>query len=457
MPHDRAAQRTRRTTQRVSVQRHPVIAALLFSLVVLLVTASWWDEGILSVYGAVVFAILGTKLGLSLLPATAYRTPDTGEIRAGAVVTIYNEDPTSLRRSLDSLLAQSYPLEAIALVDDASSDRAALDICHEYAARRPDVFTVIEQPVNMGKRHALAAGFRLLEGRVDVFVGIDCDTTLEPHAIAEGLRPFTDEQVMAATGVIVASNHERNLLTRLIDVRYINGFLSERAAYSKLGAVLCVSGALAFYRASVITPNIERFLEQRFMGEIATVGDDRHLTNLALTQGKVVLAENSIGSTAVPENFSHYRRQQLRWGRSFFRESWWALRNHPATSAAWWLTLIEVLQWFVFTNLIVFMVVVHPLLTGRFLLGQYLMFVGLMAMARSVRYFDLIRSRQSSRSKAVSFMVTPIYGLMNLFVMLPLRLGSLMTLRSSGWGTRATTEIVEEPEPDTPAIEEGPV
>lgn len=444
MPHDRAAEHPRRAAGAVSVKRHPLVATLLFSLVALLVTASWWDEGILSIYGVVVFAILGTKLFLSLLPATKYREVTQGEIRAGGVVTIYNEDPASLRRSLDSLLAQSHQLEAIALVDDASSDRAALDICHEFATRRPDVFSVIEQPVNRGKRHALAAGFRLLEGRVDVFVGIDCDTILEPDAIAEGLRPFTDEQVMAATGVIVASNHERNLLTRLIDVRYINGFLSERAAYSKLGAVLCVSGALAFYRASVITPNIERFLGQRFMGEIATVGDDRHLTNLALTQGKVVLAENSIGSTAVPERFGHYRRQQLRWGRSFFRESWWALRHHPATSAAWWLTLIEVMQWFVFTNLIVFMVVVHPILTGRFLLGQYLIFVGLMAMARSVRYFDMVRATQSSWSKTTSFAITPIYGLMNLFVMLPLRLCSLLTLKSSGWGTRATTEIIED-------------
>lgn len=443
MPRDRAAEYPRRSARTVSVQRHPLVATLLFGLVALLVTASWWDEGILSIYGVVVFSILGTKLFLSLLPATKYRAVSPGEIRAGGVVTIYNEDPASLRRALDSLLAQSHPFEAIVLVDDASSDRAAVDICHEYAARQPEVFAVIEQPVNMGKRHALAAGFRLLEGRVDVFVGIDCDTTLQPNAIAEGLRPFTDEDVMAATGVIVASNHERNLLTRLIDVRYINGFLSERAAYSKLGAVLCVSGALAFYRASVISPNIERFLEQRFMGEIATVGDDRHLTNLALTQGKVVLAENCIGSTAVPERFGHYRRQQLRWGRSFFRESWWALRNHPATTVAWWLTLIEVMQWFVFTNLIVFMVVVQPLLTGRFLLGQYLVFVGLMAMARSVRYFDMIRREQSTWSRAVSFMVTPIYGLMNLFVMLPLRLWSLLTLKSSGWGTRATTEIVE--------------
>ena len=55
----------------------------------------------------------------------------------------------------------------------------------------------------------------------------------------------------------------------------------------------------------------------------------------------------------------------------------------------------------------------------------------------------MIRREQSTWSRAVSFMVTPIYGLMNLFVMLPLRLWSLLTLKSSGWGTRATTEIVE--------------
>lgn len=322
------------------------------------------------------------------------------------------------------------------------------------------MFTVVQQPQNMGKRHALAAGFEALAGRVDVFVGIDCDTVLEPNAVGQGMRPFTDPTVMASSGIVVAANHERNLLTRLIDVRYVNGFLGERAAYAKLGAVLCVCGALAFYRASAVMPNVQRFLDQQFMGRTATVGDDRHLTNLALLQGRVVMAEQCIGRTAVPERFGHYRRQQLRWGRSFFRESAWALRHQSPRRPAWWLTLLELAQWFVFTNLIVFMVVVHPLLTGTFLIGQYILFVGLMAMARSVRYFDMVRTDQTSASRAISFLVTPVYGLMNLFVMVPLRLASLLTLRSTGWGTRAKTEVEAAPgllEEAPAAPQEGPV
>src|SRR5690606_17346287 len=164
-------------------------------------------------------------------------------------------------------------------------------------------------------------------GQVDVFVCVDSDTILEPTAIEEGLAPFSDPRTTASTGVVVVANHEKNLLTRLVDVRYINAFVGERAAYSRFGSVLCVCGSLAFYRADVVLRHLDDFLNQRFLGDIATVGDDRHLTNWCLSEGRVVLAENSIAHTAAPQRWGHYLRQQTRWGRSFFRESLWVLRH----------------------------------------------------------------------------------------------------------------------------------
>jgi hyaluronan synthase len=244
---------------------------------------------------------------------------------------------------------------------------------------------------------------------------------------------------------VVVANHEKNLLTRLVDVRYINAFVGERAAYSRLGSVLCVCGSLAFYRADVVLRHLDAFLGQTFLGQVATVGDDRHLTNWCLTEGRVVLAENAVAHTAAPQRWGHYIRQQTRWGRSFFRESLWVLRHRSPRILAWWLTLVELTQWLVFSTILVYIVVVHPMLTGSVLLGEYLLFVAVMAMARSVRYFDVKRVNQSRSSRLHSFLVSPVYGYLAIFVMTPLRLWSLLTLRRSVWGTRGSGVEVRAP------------
>lgn len=417
------------------VQRNPLLALTIFALCFVLVLGFWSGHGAASLYGWAVFAILGTKLGLSLIPPREW-APAPADLRVGVVITAYNEDPRYLAACIDSLLGQTRAAESIVVVDDCSSDLRGHRLAQAYAKKHPSVVAV-RHSKNAGKRHALATGFRRLGGTVDVFLCVDSDTILEPNALDEGLAPFSDPRTTATTGVVVVANHEANLLTRLIDVRYINAFVGERAAYSRLGSVLCVCGSLAFYRADVVLRHLNRFLGQTFLGQVATVGDDRHLTNWCLTEGRVVLAENAIAHTAAPQLWGHYFRQQARWGRSFFRESLWVLGRRSPRTRAWWLTLIEVAQWLVFSTILIYIIVVHPLVTGEVLLGKYVVFIALLATARSVRYFDIRRVTQSRTSQLHSFLITPIYGYLAVFVMAPLRLWSLLTLKKSVWGTRA--------------------
>ncbi|HEX6231765.1 MAG TPA: glycosyltransferase, partial [Jiangellaceae bacterium] len=423
----------------IRVRRRMVTALVLFAATAALVFGRWHTYGVASLYGLAVFVILGSKLLASLVPPRRWPPPDPRR-RVGVIVTIYNEDPDLLRRCLDALLTQTFPVRRIVVVDDASADLAAYDVAAHYASADPRI-TVVRQRENRGKREALAVGFRAMAGEVDVYCCVDSDSVLEPIAVAEGVRPFDSRRITAVTGMVVPSNYTASLITRLQDIRYINAFLIERAAYSRLGSVLCVCGAIAFYRASVVDRHLEAFLAQRFLGRPAVVGDDRHLTNRCLTEGKVVLAEQSISHTAVPEKIGHFARQQVRWGRSFFRESLWALRHLPLSRPGWWLTLVELTQWFVFSTALVYIVVVHPILTGRLLIVEYLIFVGLMSLARSVRYFDLRRRGQTLGARLATFAVAPLYGYLALLVLLPLRFWSLATMRRTGWGTRKKVEV----------------
>jgi len=384
--------------------------------------------------------LLAAKLLLSLLPAQRWN-PAPPKRRVCLVVPIYNEDPAILARGLASIDAQTYPPTHVWVIDDGSSDPAAGRLAQRWAANRPHA-TVLYQD-NAGKREAMAQAFRALAEHVDVFVCVDSDTVLEPDAIREGLAPFSDPKVAAVTGTVVALNYNRGLLPRLLDLRYVNAFLYERAAYSRLGAVLCVCGSLAFWRADIVAKHLQDFLGQTFLGQPASYGDDRHLTNLSLLHGKVVLAHRAVARTAVPERWGHLLRQQVRWGKSFFRESLWSLTHLTPRRVAWWLAASELIFWIGFTAGLLIIAFVLPALTGQVHIADYLIWTAIVGYARSVHAFSVQRSASARWEQVGVFLLAPVYGIMHVLILLPLRMYSLLTLRSAHWGTRGSgVEVV---------------
>lgn len=364
-------------------------------------------------------------------------------LRVCAVMPLHNEDPQLAVAGVRSMLAQSRPLARIHVVDDGSDDGgAAVDAVQAVlAAEAGSTQWVVTRLVrNMGKRRALAEGFRAAVD-VDIFLCVDSDTTLDPNAVENGLRPFVDPEVSAVAGFVSALNWRRNILTRLIDLRYVSAFLSERAAYSYFGAVLCCCGSLSFYRASVIRSNLDDFVGQQFLGQTATFGDDRRLTNYALRAGRVVLVEDSRAQTAVPERFGHYLRQQVRWNKSFIRESAWVLGTFPVGHGAFWLTLVEVVGWIIVGTLTLAALVLAPLIADLGGLVVFMMVTAFAAYARNAAYLDNSRDGVGIRERIGVFLLAPLYGAIHLFFLLPIRFWALMTLRRTGWGTRRSVEV----------------
>lgn len=95
---------------------------------------------------------------------------------------------------------------------------------------------------------------------------VDSDTYIYPDALEELLKTFNDPTVFAATGHLNVRNRQTNLLTRLTDIRYDNAFGVERAAQSVTGNILVCSGPLSVYRREVVVPNIDRYINQTFLG-----------------------------------------------------------------------------------------------------------------------------------------------------------------------------------------------
>lgn len=424
-----------------------------FALILTALSVLWWAAGGPSWYGVAVMSLLAIKLVLSWRggsrPAgTPRRLERLRALRVGVAIPVYNEDPEMLAASLKSLLEQTRLPESIVVVDDGSPDRRAVVEAETWVARFAAAgvrLEVIPFPQNRGKREALIAA---LEGQpgTDLMVGVDSDTVLDRRALQEALVPFLDPRVTVVTGLVLALNHSRNLLTRLIDIRYANAFLFERAAYSALGSVLCACGSLSVYRTDILHRYKEDFLTQTFLGRPAVFGDDRRLTNYGLLEGRAIFQRTAIAYTAVPERWGHFLRQQIRWNKSFFRESLWVLTHMPASKWAFWLTATEMLTWAVFSVAVGWALVVAPVLTGTLLVGPYVLYVTLVSYARSVRYLDLTGVKQSRKDRTIGFLISPLYGLVHILLLKWLRVYALATLRSGSWGTRATVEVALAPD-----------
>jgi hyaluronan synthase len=86
------------------------------------------------------------------------------------------------------------------------------------------------------------------------------------------------------------------------------------------------------------------WLNQHFLGIQATFGDDRSLTNYLLRKYRVIYAADAVATTIVPEHHKQFLKQQLRWKKSWFRETLIAAtfmwKKHPFAAIAFYAQLL---------------------------------------------------------------------------------------------------------------------
>lgn len=287
-----------------------------------------------AVYGGLVSTYILSRFVLSLF----YRPGrDKGlEPHVAVVVPAFNEQE-AIYASIAALLALDYPADRldVVVVNDGSTDDTAQEI-ERARARSGGRVRAIHFEDNQGKRAAMACGIRATTAEIIAFV--DSDSVLEPAALRTLVQRFADPRVGAACGHAEVLNPRESLLTRMQAVRYYVAFRVVKAAESVFAAVTCCSGCFAAYRRTAIMPKLTAFEHQRFMGAPATVGDDRSLTNMVLRDWRVVYEARAISQTIVPTTLRGFLRQQIRWKRSWTRESLilarFIWRKHPAAALA---------------------------------------------------------------------------------------------------------------------------
>jgi hyaluronan synthase len=208
-----------------------------------------------------------------------------------------------------------------------------------------------------------------------------------------------------------------------------------KAAEAVFDTVSCLSGPLSCYRKSVILENKDNWINQRFLGQKATFGDDRAMTNFILRHHRTFYQDTAVCQTIVPNKHSVFLKQQMRWKRSWLRESLIAgtfmWKKEPFAAVTFYMGLVVPIAApvVVLYNLVYVPITKHIFPTA-FLLGLLLMSL-LMSLAQ------LLLRKSSTWLYGMLFCL--YYELVLLWQM-PI---AWVTFWKSTWGTRMTPSDVE--------------
>lgn len=341
--------------------------------------------------------------------------------RVVAIVPAYEEEPQLLRAALDALLRQTFPVDEIHVMDDGSTVHPVEPFAHPKIRWH-------RQP-NGGKRYAQAGVLQKLRREdFDFILTVDSDSVPGDDALECLMRAMSRRRVMAATGLILTRNFRDNWLTRVSDINIGTSCLMIRSSRSVLGAVETTSGALALYRSAVVFDNLADYVKS------GTNGDDRRLTMYALLRGDVVVVNDAVVHSAMPDTARGLFRQRLRWGKS----SWQAL-PFAVVNLEWkklLFPLLAVTQWIMLPVLLVMSV------SGAFSRVP-LHYLGLaFASYAAIRYAEtaqymIRRPHMHWTAKLVMWLwATPAEMLVKIIVIYPAKYWAVLKLRDRGWVTR---------------------
>ena len=266
------------------------------------------------------------------------------------VVPAHNEQECIVE-SVRSLLALRYQKFDVIVVSDGSTDatvellRSAFDLeifprvyvpsiptmpVRKVFRSRTDARLTVVEKANGGKADALNCGINLADR--ELICAIDADAILDQDALLLACRPFLEEpdEVVATGGIVriangcrIESGHveqvalPRSRLAAIQVVEYLRAFLTARSGWSRVNALLIVSGAFGIFRRDVL----------RELGGYRreTVGEDgelvvrihRHFRERG-EKYKVCFVPEPVCWTEAPETLKVLRRQRVRWARGLF-------------------------------------------------------------------------------------------------------------------------------------------
>lgn len=342
------------------------------------------------------------------------------------IVPSYHEDVDILMDCLSTWQEQD-PTEIIIVLDVADTAAHARITALGDSRIHPVLFD------HVGKRSALGVGIRAAKG--EVLVLVDSDTRWTPGLLENVQKPFVDP---AVGGVSTQQNVYqrttslwRRIADWLVDLRYHDYV----PAQGRFGAVACLSGRTAAYRASAVKPVVTDMEDEFFLGRRCIAGDDGRLTWLVLASGYRTVHQRSAKALSMfPATFSAFVKQRVRWSRNSYR-------CYLTAAFKGWLWRVPVI-----TKITVLQILLTPVTMGMTI--AYLLLsrveltqIGIIAPLVWLLVTRGIRGLSHLRRHPQEIVILPVVVAVVILIALPIKVFALVTMNKQGWLTRSATSF----------------
>jgi len=271
-----------------------------------------------------------------LVPILCHRFKSPNKIKhkkIAILIPTYN-DSSTIVSVLESIKMQKHDHELIVFVlNDGSTDDTLRKV--SIWCDKLDNYNVISSAINSGRKgFALEYAKEYLTEYYDVIVCIDADTILHPSAISNGVNKlYSEDNIAAGSGCVIPWRETKRSLVLTAQKCELEGtFHAIKFVQSHFGSINTLAGALSIYRRESLD-KVGWFSDW--------LVEDICWTWKACALGmQVKYAEDAIGWTLCPSNYSQYFKQRRRWARGRIE----ALKSVAKLSDAFC-----VLPWFIFS------------------------------------------------------------------------------------------------------------
>ena len=215
------------------------------------------------------------------------------------VIPAHNEEE-SIEATIRSVLRAEYPNEReLVVVNDGSTDRTE-DIVRKISEsdNRVNICTTDHG----GKANAINRGIEV--SRNEIIIVLDADSKLDKSSLIEIVKPFSNKNVGAVSGIIRAVGN-KNPLVWFQDFEYI---LSSawRYACNNVNGTYILPGFAAFRKDALV--RVGGFSRD-------TLSEDFDIGLRLKKAGYDLVMSNAVIYTNVPQTIKALARQRMRWGR----------------------------------------------------------------------------------------------------------------------------------------------
>jgi len=336
------------------------------------------------------------------------------------IVPVFQERLDVLRECIKSIKLNN-PHEILIVVDERNKEL-------KYTLKK--IFPYVKILIaSAGKRNAIDLGIRMASGEIIALVS--SDTILEKNAISEIVKPLAQPEIEGVCGKVVANNSDSPysmVFKWLTDMRNAITY----PALSVKGSVQVLIGEFYAIRRETYLKLLKRFLNQKFAGKRFDAGDDGWITTLLLEQGyKTAYQSTAVAKTKAPDKFADFIFQQLRWGRNSVRRTLYILRQRWCWTAKRWLYALHTVTNLIKSPLLIVLLawalvglypslVATPIQRDLWWKFRALIFLAGVSLTRGVKSIPM-------KPKIKQLLFLPIYALISLFIMVPLKVVATLT------------------------------